>query len=75
MVFRLFHIESSKCKNIMDLMHGVKAIYQLEMEFFPYLSIEFLPKRDDVEGGIILQTKKRTIRLNLRLFILLLQKL
>ena len=64
MVLRLFHIEDGSCKNIMDLMHGVKLAYEMESEFIPYLDVNFLPKRDGVPGGVILQTKKRTIRKN-----------
>jgi len=59
---RLFHIDKPGCHHITEIMPGVKAVYQMEQEFFPYLTVEFLPHRDTEEPGIILVTKTKTIR-------------
>jgi hypothetical protein len=42
-------------------MPAIKAIYQMEREFHPYLQVEFLPNNTEREG-IILQTKQGNIR-------------
>lgn len=54
---RLFHIDEPGCHHITEIMPGIKAVYQLEQEFHPYLTVEFLPHRDDRPAGIILLTK------------------
>ena len=61
---RLFYIGSGVCQHITEIMPGVKAVYQMEQEFAPYLFIEFLPFREKEQEGIILQTKNETIRKN-----------
>lgn len=59
---RLFYIQSRGCKHISDRMPAIKAIYQLEAEFEPYLVVDFLPNPDDKHpGGIILQAGKDVI--------------
>jgi hypothetical protein len=42
-------------------MPSIKAIYQMEQEFNPYLQVEFIPNNTQREG-IILQTKRGNIR-------------
>tara|TARA_Y100000780_G_C13695847_1_gene422175 strand:- start:26059 stop:26724 length:666 start_codon:yes stop_codon:yes gene_type:complete len=42
-------------------MPSIKAIYQMEQEFHPYLQVEFIPNNTQREG-IILQTKRGNIR-------------
>lgn len=42
---RLFLIDKPGCYHITDLMPGIKAAYQLEQEFHPYLSVEFIPNQ------------------------------
>lgn len=61
---RLFYITKGTCQHIMDMMPGIKAIYEMEATFAPYLSVEFLPFRTDAEEEIILLTKNGTIRKN-----------
>jgi len=62
-IMRLFHIDKPGCHHITELMDGIKAVYQLEQEFYPYLTVEFLPHKDQ-PAGIILLTKTQTIRKN-----------
>lgn len=59
---KLFHIDGGKCKHIIELMPSIKAVYQMEQEFFPYLDVIFLPYREGEKSGIILQTKSDIIR-------------
>jgi len=59
---RLYYIDKPGCHHITKLIPGIFAIYQMQMEFFPYLSIEFLPHRDNIPAGILLITKDEIIR-------------
>lgn len=59
---RLFHIDEPGCHHITEIMDGIKAVYQLEQEFFPYLTVEFLPHRDRPAGIILLTRKGDSIR-------------
>jgi len=58
---RLFHIDKPNCTHITEVMPGIKAVYQLEQEFNPYLVVEFLPNKIE-KPGIILMTKDKIIR-------------
>lgn len=60
---RLFHFDSASCKSIIDIMPGIKAAYEMEAKFSPYLTVEFLPRDEkEVKPGIILQTKSGSIK-------------
>jgi hypothetical protein len=59
---RLFLIEGHGCKHITDIMPAIKAVYQMEQEFFPYLTVDFVPYREYENTGIVLVTKLTTIR-------------
>lgn len=61
---RLFHIDPPGCHHATEIMQGIKAVYQLEQEFFPYLTVEFLPHRDEPAGIILLTRKGESIRKN-----------
>ncbi|QKF94244.1 hypothetical protein QKU48_gp0786 [Fadolivirus algeromassiliense] len=61
---RLFYIEDKGCKHITDIVPGVFAVNQMEQEFFPHITVEYLPFRTDEPGGIILQTKTDVVRRN-----------
>ncbi len=62
---RLFLIDKPGCHHIKDLMPGISSVYQLEAEFQPYLTVEFLPNRvEGVSPGIILQAGNEVIRRN-----------
>jgi hypothetical protein len=60
---RLLHIAQG-CESMIDIWPSIKAVYQMEAEFSPYLTIEFLPYREGQIPGIILQTKDGDIRKN-----------
>ncbi len=61
---RLLWFNSVICKNIVDMMPGIKATYQMEQEFAPYLDIAFLKQNqhNEKKSGIILQTKDKEIK-------------
>jgi hypothetical protein len=62
---RLLLIDKPQCHNIKDLMPGIKAVYQLEAEFHPYLIVDFIPNKDDTykrTPGIIFQAGPEVIR-------------
>ncbi len=61
---RLLHFSGKTCKTMMDMMPGINITYQMEQEFAPYLDIEFLTndKYDEINPGIILQTKNEIIK-------------
>src|SRR3990170_5160247 len=61
---RLWYIDKPECRHISEIMHGIKAVYQMEQEFFPYLSVDFLPNKDNEPTGILLQAGKEFIRKN-----------
>lgn len=63
-MLRLFHVDAGHCRYTKDIVPGIFACSQIEMEFAPYVSLGYMPYRSDVPGGVILQTKKRTIRKN-----------
>lgn len=58
---RLFFIDSGECKTIKDITRGVFAVSEIEQFFFPYVSLNYLPFRPGVKGGIILVTNMNTI--------------
>jgi hypothetical protein len=60
---RLIHIDNpNKCSHISDIMPSIKAIYQLEQEFKPYLNILFVSNKNPKQNQkIILQTKNENI--------------
>ncbi|MCJ7636518.1 MAG: hypothetical protein MUO21_03430, partial [Nitrososphaeraceae archaeon] len=59
---RLFFIDSGYCKTIKDITRGVFAVAEIEQFFFPYIALNYLPFREGAKGGIILVTRKYTIR-------------
>lgn len=58
---KLYYIDKPGCHAMPEIMKGVRVIYQMEQEFYPYLQIEFLPHRENIGPGIILKTKDATI--------------
>lgn len=61
---RLFLISKPGCHHITELMDGIKAVYQMEAEFEPYLAVDFLPNRNNDPGGVIVMAGNETIRKN-----------
>jgi len=61
---RLFLIDKPECRHISKIMDGVKAVYQMEQEFSPYLTVDFLPNHNNDPGGIIIQVGNEIIRKN-----------
>ena len=61
---RLWWIDKPECRNMIDIMNGIKAVYQMEQEFAPYLSVDFLPNKNHEPSGIILQAGNEIIRRN-----------
>lgn len=62
---RLFHIDRPGCHHMMKKIVGIQAVYQLEAEFEPYLTVDFLPNPDKTDpGGVILQAGSEVIRKN-----------
>lgn len=61
---KLFYIDSGKTRHMFDVVKGVKAVAQLEQEFAPYLHLIYLPRYEDQEQGIILQTQNEAIKRN-----------
>jgi len=61
---RLLHFNGKICKHMIDIVPGIKATYQMEQEFYPYLDIDFLTnaQHDEQNSGIILQTKNGIIK-------------
>ena len=59
---RLFLIDKPGCHHIKDIMPSIMAVYQMEQEFYPYLTVEFVPHRDHQKPGIILLAGQETIR-------------
>jgi hypothetical protein len=60
---RLFFISPKGCNHITELMPGISSVYQLEQEFSPYLSVEFIP-RTELDPGIILIAGKEVVKRN-----------
>jgi len=58
---KLIHIDRSGCYHMSEIMPAISTIYQMEQEFFPYLTVNFKPN-DGKEPGIILQTATGDIR-------------
>jgi len=63
---KLFLIDKPGCAHMIDLMPGIKHAYQLEQEFFPYLTVEFLPNRY-YDPGVIIIAGKEKVRINVTL--------
>lgn len=62
---RLSLIDKPDCHHMTELMPGIKAVYQLEAEFEPYLIVDFVPNKDDnykQSPGVILQAGGDTIK-------------
>lgn len=60
---RLFFFDSQSCKHIMDIIPGIALTYQMESEFSPYVTAEFLPRDPaETQEGIILLTKDGQIK-------------
>lgn len=59
---RLFLIDKPECRHISDIMPGIKAVYQMEQEFSPYLTVDFLPNNNNDPGGVIIQVGDEVIR-------------
>lgn len=64
---RLFYIDKPGCYHITTIMPAIKAIYQMEAEFYPYLFVDFLPHGNDRPEGIILQAGNEVIKKNMSL--------
>lgn len=60
---RLLFIDRDDCYHITEIMNSVKAVYQMEQEFHPYLIVDFLPKHS-VKGriNIILEAGSETVK-------------
>ena len=50
---KLFYISKKGCQDIKTITRGIKRAYQMEQEFFPHLSVEFLPNNKYKEGVFI----------------------
>lgn len=61
---RLFYIDKPECRHITEIMPGIKATYQMEAEFEPYLVVDFLPNKNNEPEGIILEAGNEVIRRN-----------
>lgn len=61
---RLLHFNGKICKNMPEIIPSIKATYQMEQEFYPYLDITFLTndQHDEQNTGIVLQTKNNIIK-------------
>lgn len=57
---KLFYISKKGCHDIKAITKGIKRAYQMEQEFYPYLSVEFLPNNKYKEG-VFLVTKNNNI--------------
>ena len=61
---RLLHFDGKTCKHMTEIMPGIKATYQMEQEFYPYLDIWFMSydEHNETKSGIILHTKNGDIK-------------
>jgi len=58
----IYHIAPAACMYKFNEMPSIKAVYQMEQEFAPYLEVKFLPKSyDKYSHGIILQANDNFI--------------
>lgn len=64
---RLFYIDKPGCHHITEIMPGIKATYQMEAEFYPYLFVDFMPHANDRPEGIILQAGNEIIKKDMSL--------
>lgn len=64
MTLKLYHIDNPNCNYITELMPSIFAVAQMEQEFYPYLTIDYIPHVDGQPQGIILRTKSGDIRRN-----------
>jgi hypothetical protein len=64
----LYYIDKKDCRHISDITKAVSIIYQMEQEFAPYLTVEFLPNKyndiNHVNGGIIIVAGEEIIQKN-----------
>lgn len=64
---RLFLIDKPVCRNAIEVARSAKIIYQMEREFYPYLTVEFLPRKYSTKNSnnknetIVLLTKDQAI--------------
>lgn len=58
---RLFLISPKECMHMSGLIPGISSVYQLEQEFQPYLSVEFLPNHQ-FPTGVLLIVGNKVIR-------------
>lgn len=47
-MLKLFLVDKPICRDAIDVTTGAKAIYQMEREFYPYLTVEFLPREYNI---------------------------
>lgn len=62
MIIRLFYTSKHGCHNIQEITKAVMAVYQLQEEFYPYLTVNFLPNKNNQKGGVVLQTPEKIIK-------------
>jgi len=55
---RLYYIEPPNCTNMKDIIGSIFTVRQLEMEFHPYLFVDFLPNNGTHPEGIIFISEK-----------------
>lgn len=55
---KLFFIDNYECRHIQDITKNVMKIYQLEQEFSPYLSVDFLTNKQYKPGIILILDNK-----------------
>ncbi len=60
---RLFFISPRECQFMKDLIPGIFSVYQLEQEFHPYLTVEFIPNTT-YAAGVLLVVGDKVIRRN-----------
>lgn len=57
---KLFYIDKQECNDVTIITDRIKKVYQLEREFYPYLSVEFLSNKK-YKGGIFILYKNYVV--------------
>lgn len=62
---KLLYIDKPECRSITDIIPAIKSVYQLEQEFSPYLIVDFLPNKNNIDDGIIIYAGNEIIKKNI----------
>lgn len=65
---KLLYIDKPECRSITDIIPAIKSVYQLEQEFAPYLIVDFIPNKNNIDDGIIIYAGNEIIK---KIFILI----